>query len=289
MEQQTKVKASFEAVSAAAEALLESGVQPSVRLVIERLGGGSPNSVTAHLRKWRDERPRIESRRSIVIDERIHTLIAEQIEKAAGEARAAADQERASAVADMELVATAGRALEEEVEQLRARVIELDQRTQHDAGVIETLRSDLEAEKSAADAAIAQAHAEASATVKKANDEAAIERQRADNLNRDLGAAQARLEAVPRIEDALARTTADLDKERERRTAAESKIAALGANVEMLTATVNETKVAAAAAQKAAQDAQIEAATERTRATSLQSQVAQLVQLAEEKRPKQPD
>ena len=48
---------SYEQVAATADALLGAGQQPSIRLVREALGTGSPNTVHKHLTAWRAARP----------------------------------------------------------------------------------------------------------------------------------------------------------------------------------------------------------------------------------------
>lgn len=182
---EVKTKATLESVIAAADAILASGGRVSVRNVMDRLGGGSPNSITAHLRTWREQKPLIEQRKAIVIDERIAALIAEQVEKAATLARAEAEEERASAVADYELVASTGRDLERECEQLREQIAAATQRAQHDAGAIEQLRAEASTAKT-----------EAAEAINKAQAEAQTERAKNDSLAQQLGAAQAELKLL---------------------------------------------------------------------------------------------
>ncbi len=221
--------ATFDAVAAACEAIESAGGRASVRAVIAHLGGGSPNAVVKHLRDWRDQKPLIEARRAIVIDERIATLIAEQIERASSEARTSADEERAAAVADYELLANTGRELEAQAEVDAARIEELEQRTQHDAGVIDSLRADAEKTRADAAAAIAAAKAEAAEVAAKAQGEAAAERAKNDDLGRQLGAVTTRadsLEAkVADLAQQVADLTAKLDVEHAGRTAAEKALA----------------------------------------------------------------
>ena len=47
----------FEQVSAAAEDLLQTGQQPTIRAIRERLGTGSPNTIHKHLTSWRASLP----------------------------------------------------------------------------------------------------------------------------------------------------------------------------------------------------------------------------------------
>ena len=47
----------YEQVAQAADALVGSGQQPTIRAVREHLGRGSPNTVHRHLQAWRDARP----------------------------------------------------------------------------------------------------------------------------------------------------------------------------------------------------------------------------------------
>lgn len=218
-----EAKATYEAVVTAAEALEKENQRPSVRTVTARIGGGSPNVISEYLRKWREERPRIEAQRAIVIDPRLNTLLAEILQKTADEASANAIKERDEAVDEKNLIAQRGVELEREVELLTEQVAQLSQKAQHDAGIIETLKD--EAEKARSDAAeeIAQAKADAAAAVDLAKQEAAKERQRADQLVADLAAANVKLTALESVKADLDRVYAELKSEHEQRIAADAK------------------------------------------------------------------
>ena len=209
-----KTKASYEAVTTVAEAMLAEGLLPSVRSVTARLGGGSPNTISTHLRKWKEEQPAVEARRAIVLDERIGLILAEQIQKAVTEARAKADAERDLATADLETVSQGGSKLEREAEESAAKIAALEQRAQHQAGVLETLQADLEKNK-----------AEATDAISKAQAEAAAERAKIDSLSRELGAAQEQAKEADRLRLDFAGLNKEKQEEHAARMEAEKSLA----------------------------------------------------------------
>ena len=279
--------ATRESVAAACEAIEAEGGRASVRAVIAHLGGGSPNAVVKHLRDWRDQKPLIEARRAIVIDERISDLIAQQIERAASEARTTADEERAATMADYELIATAGRELEAQAEADAARIEELEQRTQHDAGVIDSLRSDIEKIRADAAAAVALAKKEAAEVVAKALAEAQAERAKNDDLGRQLGASQTRGDALAAKVDELAKQVADLtaklEAERIGRTAAEKALAVAEANVKALDARIADGAKVLDAASKRAADAEAALVAERNARAAAETAAAKAQAQADER------
>ena len=236
--------ATYDAVAAACESITAAGGRVSVRAVIEQLGGGSPNAVTKHLRDWREQKPLIEARKSIMIDGRIATLIADQIEQAVTEARSEADAERAAAISDYELLANTGRDLEQRNQELEAQVAAAAEREQHHAGVIEQLRADIVVIKS-----------EASEQIEKANAEAVAERAKSDALAGKFGAEQARAESLQEEVAKLARRLADvqgrLDAEHAARTEAEKALAVSEATLTAQTSRLADAVKARAEAEAA--------------------------------------
>ena len=287
MENKKQTLATRETVAAACEAIEAAGGRASVRAVIAHLGGGSPNAVVKHLRDWRDQKPLIEARRAIVIDERISDLIAQQIERAASEARTAADEERAATMADYELIANAGRELEQQNEAMVEQLAAAAEREQHDAGVIEQLRADAEKTRSDAAAAIAAAKAEAAELVAKAQGEAAAERQKNDDLGRQLGAVTMRADALAAKADELAKQVADLtaklDVERNGRTAAEKSLAVADANVKALTDRIADGAKVLDAASKRAADAEAALVAERNARAAAETAAAKAQAQADER------
>ena len=279
--------ATKEAVFAACEAIKAAGNRVSVRAVQAYLGGGSPNSVTEYLRDWRQNMPLIEARRAIVIDQRIHDLIAEQLEKAAKDARSDADAECAAAIADYELLATTGRELEQLTEQQAEQLAAAAEREQHDAGVIEQLRADAEKTRADAAAAIASAKAEAAEAVAKAQGEAAAERAKNDDLARQLGASQTRADGLASKVDELMKQvtdlTAKLEAERIGRTAAEKALAVAEANVKALDARIADGAKVLDAASKRAADAEAALVAERNARAAAETAAAKAQAQADER------
>ncbi|UIF88751.1 DNA-binding protein [Cupriavidus sp. UYPR2.512] len=71
-----------ENVRDAAEALASTGRKVSVRAVINELGGGSPNTVLAHLKSWRASNPEKPDATPVVIDARILQILRDQVAEA---------------------------------------------------------------------------------------------------------------------------------------------------------------------------------------------------------------
>ena len=230
--QKTGPIASFEAVSAAADAIAAEGAIPSVRGVTARIGGGSPNTVGLHLRTWREQRPTVEARRQIVVDERIQALLAGQIAEAVSEATKTAAAERDARTEDLAEMEQRASALEAQLEQAETRAAELQERVQHQAGQIEALRAELDAVKADSVASIQQAKTDAAASIQQAKDaaakqveeaqaEAANERKKHDEMTRRLGVAEEKAAEVERLRANLAELTATHQKEHGARVDAE--------------------------------------------------------------------
>lgn len=207
----TKIKATLEAVIAAAEAIEAEGGRASVRNVMERLGGGSPNVITAHLRTWREQKPLIEQRRAIVIDPKIADLIAEQVSRAAAEASAEAITKRDEVQADNDLLAAVGEALEKERDQLQVQLAAAAKQHEHNAGMIEQLQHEVAQERVQAAEAIRAEREAAAEAVAKFQAEAAAARQKADELNQQVGTLQTRVDT---LKERLAEVGQDLEKAR---------------------------------------------------------------------------
>ena len=276
----SKSKATLEAVIAAAEALEAAGIRVSVRNVTEKLGGGSPNFITAHLRTWREQRPVIEQRKAIVIDERIADLIREQVVKAVREATTEAIEARDAAIDERDLIADTGRQLEAQVEQFTAQLAAAADRSQHDAGKIEQLEKDLEKVRADAAAAIDAAKAEAADAIEKARVEAAAERAKSDKLAGELGAAQASVDSLNtrlgEIAKQLVDARADLATEHSSRTEAEKLLAVASSQVQSLSARLAELVERASKAEAAL-------ASERAARATAESAAAAAKALADER------
>lgn len=217
-------KASFEAVKAAADALAAEGLVPSVRTVMARTGG-SPNTITVHLRTWREQRPAVEARKAIVLDERIHELLAGQISTAVAEATKLATAERDARADDLAEVEQRSTQLEGELETASARVDDLHSQVQRQEGQMQALQDELDHVKADAAASVQKARAEADDQVAAAQAEAAGERKKLDEMARQLGAAQEKAAEADRLRQVLATMTADRDAERTARVDAEKALA----------------------------------------------------------------
>lgn len=196
MEIKKQFLVTVESVASAAESIQSEGGKPSVRSVIARIGGGSPNVVCVLLNRWRESKPVVESRKSIFIDERIAALIADQTQKAVTEAAASANEQRISVDADMQLIAVRGAELEQQAAADADRIAAFEAAKQHDLGVIESLQAAVVAAKTQATLDVDTANAAAGLSIEKAEKQALNERARADLLVSDLGAANAKISAL---------------------------------------------------------------------------------------------
>ena len=216
---------SYEAVSAAAETLVNDGKRASVRSVMAMLGGGSPNAVLVHLNNWKAGRPTV-AVSEIQVDTRIAAIISEQISKASAEARSEIEQRLAEVDADSKVIAEAGRIAELELEQAQEQVAALQSQLQQMTGTVEQLRVDAEVIRRDAADQVATAQAAARDAITKA--EAVALRERADRevAQMELAKANLRLEGLPKLESEIQRLHAALEDERIGRSAAESEKAA---------------------------------------------------------------
>ncbi|MBF6989284.1 DNA-binding protein [Cupriavidus sp. IK-TO18] len=196
-----------EAVRAAAEALSATGRKVSVRAVIAELGGGSPNTVLAHLKSWRATQPEVANATPVMIDARILQILREQV--AASEEKALAGA--AARVAEIE---EDNAAIAEEVMKLQGELLQRD--------------AALEAVRTECDKAIANAAEQ----VREARAEAARERAAAVATHDALAVAQARLEELPSLKDEIDNLRAELATEGAARAAAEQAAAVARATQE---------------------------------------------------------
>lgn len=187
---------SYDAVATACEALTLEGLRPSVRAVMARLGGGSPNVVLDFQRQWKSGRPMVKAV-DILIDPRVNQIIAEQISKSIAEASAAAEADRAEAEETLDTMSKTCKESEAKIATLENSLEAAVTQVQSLLGQIEQLNTNVEQVRSAA--------AEA---VNKAEAALVIERQSAESARVELAKAELRLEAVPRIE-------AEIEKVRE--------------------------------------------------------------------------
>ena len=114
----------FEQVSAAADALAGEGKTPSITAVREKLGTGSPNTIHAHLKTWREARP-VARAEAVELPADLRNAIAHEMQKTASAARAEVQELLVQAQAEAAELARAGEELEVERDQLAEQVLAL--------------------------------------------------------------------------------------------------------------------------------------------------------------------
>lgn len=149
----------YEQTAAAADALLASGVEPTIRAVREALGTGSPNTLHAHLTRWRAQRQPVVA----PVCELPPALVrcwSDALSAAVEAGRADLQQVLDTARAEALELAAAGVALEREHEAIDARLVELARERDEAVGRVvaqtaelERLRADLGVERAARRAA----------------------------------------------------------------------------------------------------------------------------------------
>lgn len=234
---------SFESVASAAEALQAAGTRPSVRNVIEELGGGSPNSVLKYLREWQSGRPLVRAS-DIELDESITSAIREQMQNVATEAAKAAEDKAAAVEDDLQTLTDAHAEAERTIEALKHAVEDLKSQAQ-------VLTVELETAKSDAQRAVEQ-HVE---LVGELRNQVASERQRADVAAAKLTTAEVRLEALPAIQAEVEKLRAGIAELQESKQRAEQAAAVAQAKAEALEAAKAASDARAADAEKEARAA----------------------------------
>jgi colicin import membrane protein len=233
----------FEAVAAAAEALQIAGQRPSVRAVIAHLGGGSPNAVLKHLGEWKAGRPvvRIED---TALDARITSAIIDQMQRVAVAAAAAAEERAAGIDDDLQALAEAQQAAEQQIEALTT---ERDTSREQSEGLARQLAEEREnAERNL------QHGAEQAAALRS---DLAGERKHQEKTAAALAKAEVRLEALPDLHTEIERLRAALDAESKARAVAEQQAAVLAAKLEDSVRHASEIEARASKAEQQAQKA----------------------------------
>lgn len=150
---------SFEQVSAVADAIAASGDNPTIAAVREKLGTGSPNTIHAHLKKWREARP-VPAAQHFELPVALQKALAEELQKTASAARAEVEGKLVAALAESDELGRSADLLESEndelVEQLAALQAAHEQLTgksaQQDADIA-ALNERIEREQKAAELA----------------------------------------------------------------------------------------------------------------------------------------
>ena len=236
----TMALVNFEAVAAAAEALQIAGQRPSVRAVIAHLGGGSPNAVLKYLGEWKAGRPvvRIDD---TALDARITSAIIDQMQRVAVAAAAAAEERAAGIEDDLQALAEAQQAAEQQIEALTT---ERDTSREQSEGLARQLAD------AQADAARSLQHSAEQAAALRAD--LASERKHQEKTAAALVKAEVRLEVLPDLQVEIARLRTALEAESKARTASEQQAAVLAAKLEA--ATERAVKAEAAAIEAAMQE-----------------------------------
>ena len=233
----------FEAVAAAAETLQIAGQRPSVRAVIAHLGGGSPNAVLKYLAEWKAGRPvvRIED---TALDTRITLAIIDQMQRVAVTAAAAAEERAAGIEDDLQALAEAQQAAEQQIEALTAERDTAQQQA-------DELTRQLADEEENAERSLQHATEQASAL----RVDLAGERKHQEQTAAALAKAEVRLEALPDLHTEIERLRAALDTENKARAVAEQQAAVLAAKLEDSVRHVSEIESRASKAEQQAQKA----------------------------------
>lgn len=112
---------SYEQVVAVIGELVGSGKQVTIKGIRDALGTGSPNTIHRHLTEWRNSR----QNNSVVcatLPEALTGVIARELDRVAAQARAEIEDQLSQAKIEALELATAGEALEVEIEKLKASI-----------------------------------------------------------------------------------------------------------------------------------------------------------------------
>jgi colicin import membrane protein len=181
----------YSAVAAAAEALEQQGLEPSVRSVRDKLGGGSNTTVTPLLRKWKEARAARSGSR-VQINPAIADLILAQIAEAAAEASNKAGARAKEAEEAFDELAKQMAEVEAQLNTSNASLAATQaQLLQHQGQLQERVRE------------MDELRTLAAATVAEADQRAERERTQAEAVRQDLVRSSLRLERVPDLEAAV--------------------------------------------------------------------------------------
>lgn len=221
---------SYEQVAAAADAMVASGQNPTIRKVREQFESGSPNTVHKHLKRWRAERPAMPAA-AIALPDALVRAIKSEIEQAATRARAEIEDQLVSARTEADELSAAGERLEAEREGLIDQITALTTERDTLAGRADEQRAELDRLRAAVDAAQAERQAAAqNAAVLTARLEAVEARaSAAEEREREARAeAKAAREETASLRGQLAARMEDLKLARQRLDTMHAPVEALG-------------------------------------------------------------
>lgn len=222
--------ATYENVASAAEALIAAGQKASVRLVIERIGGGSPNTVLKLLNDWKAGRPVVRVS-DVDLDVAITQSIKSQMQRVAETAAQAAEEKAAAALDDLQTLSEASALAEQTITVLTG---ELEVAKQQASDFVAQMK-DEQADHERIVASLNQ-------TIDQLKGELSVERKRSDDAHTALAKAEVRLEVMPKLEEQIAAMQVMLEKVDAQRhdavTAAAVATAKLDANEKALAQTM---------------------------------------------------
>ncbi|SFU98407.1 DNA-binding protein [Halomonas korlensis] len=133
----------YDQVSAAANALVAEGTEPTIQKVRSRLGTGSPNTVHRHLTAWRQAQPATE-RKAPELPGELQAALIREIERQAAEARSDAEHKQIEAQEEAAELSQAGEELEEANSELEERNTALDAENQRLGALAEERRGEID-------------------------------------------------------------------------------------------------------------------------------------------------
>lgn len=203
----------FESVSEAAEALVSDGKRASTRNVINYLDGGSPNAVLGHLREWKAGRPQVTDN-VIEVPETALNAIRSAMATAAEKAGKLAEEKASE--------------LEENQEELRNEVIELEKVGEAQVAKIELMASKVSS-LTTESAKLADQVSQAKEAKREAEERLSLERdqerERAEKLAEGLAATKNQLENLAGVERERDDLKAELVNARDKLTESEKRAA----------------------------------------------------------------
>ncbi len=204
----------FDKVSAAAQRLHATGQRPTVRLLIATLGGGSPNAILPLLNQWKAAQSP-SSKAELTLEPAIAKVIAQQLAVMTAQATSLAEARITELTADIELVANAGRAAEETIQQLTQQLTQAQSQIQQLTGQLTQRATEIEA-----------LQADSSKQVQSLQTSVEHERQLAQGFRDDLMRAQFKLENFADLQANVSALTTQL-QEAQRASALSSQEAAV--------------------------------------------------------------
>ena len=251
-----RVGITFEQVAHGADALVDEGLQPTIRAIRERLGDtGSPNTIHKHLTAWREARPATAAS-ARELPQALTAAIGAEIERAASQARAEIEGRLAQSLAEAAELAGAGDSLEAERDMLAELVAAL------------TSERDTLAGKASQQAVDLVEQAQRIEREQKAAEAARVE------IAKSLLKAEAQSEAVVAQTAEVERLRVTLDKQSKARIQSEQQTAVLAAKLEAMSDRATKAEARVELIEQQARQAADVASVELAKAQALVNQAA---------------